>query len=168
MDPLSALFASYLELMSNTVHTHMTDRMGTELQAVVVKHRGIPVPYSYQLWRIRPQSVCGRYRDDIGIYSKCTVAARSLFEQTCGHLQTNKTTHWKQQKLKNMYCAAAVGYQPTLATLERPKEKTPLEAARSACNTAIAEQMGNPDPAVRKQRENACGEYQAIREATAP
>jgi hypothetical protein len=165
MDPLSALFASYLELVSNTVHTHMTDRMGTELQAVVVKHRGIPVPYSYQLWRIRPQSVCGRYCENIGIYSKCTIAARSLFEQACRHLQMKKPTDWKHRKLKNMYCAAAVDYQPTQATLERSNEKTPLEAARSACNTAIAKQMGNTAPAVRKQREKAYGQYQALREA---
>ena len=58
MDPISVIFASYLELVSVGVTNKMTDIVGTQMQSVVVEHQHIKIPYSYQLWRIRPKSVC--------------------------------------------------------------------------------------------------------------
>lgn len=162
MDPISAAFATYLEAVSSRVTERMTDVLGTEVQAIVVQHNGINVPYSYQIWKIRPQSVCGTYRQDFPFFSKCTVAAQSLFRETCGHLQANPQSHWKHQKLKNMYCDAAVTYQPSVANVEWSEESTPIEQARSECNLAVAELMSDRSSEYRKKKDEACGRYHAL------
>lgn len=53
MDPVSYLFSAYL----NLVQQQVSDIYGTELKTLVVQYEGEQVPYSFQLWRIQPQSV---------------------------------------------------------------------------------------------------------------
>ena len=163
MDPLSAAFASYLDLVSSRVTERMTDVLGTEMQAVVVEHQGVRVPYAYQVWRIRPQSVCSPYRRQIAQFSACTLAAHSLFQDTCAYLQAHPQEHWKHLKLKNMYCEAAITYQPTLADVQWSREPSPREQARSACNLAVAALMNEPSPENRRKKEDACMSYEALK-----
>ena len=162
MDPISAVFATYLDAVSNVTMERMTEVMGTEVQAVVVKPDGVDVPYSYQIWKIRPQTVCGTYRQDVALYSKCTVAAQSLFNDTCAYLQANPQSHWKYRKTKNMYCDAAATYQPTVANVEWSNDVSPVEEARAECNLAVAELMGNRTAKNRKKKEEACEKYHAL------
>ena len=96
MDPISVIFASYLDIVSTSVHEHTTDLLGTEIQAVMVEHQGIKVPYSYHMWRINNQSVCETYQNNFDTYSKCTVAAKSLFADVCDHLQKKPNKHWRK------------------------------------------------------------------------
>jgi hypothetical protein len=160
VDVFSAVFASYLDAVSNSVQLHMTDAMGTEVQAVIVEHHGIKVPYTYQLWRIKDASVCATFRNDIGAFSRCTLAAQSLFSDACVHLQNNPKTHWRYRKLKNMYCGAAATYKPAIASVSWGEEvKDKLSQARQECSLATAEVLGNNDPAARKQRDAACKRY---------
>ena len=164
MDPLSAAFASYLDLVSTQITRQMTDTLGTEIQAVVVKHKGIRIPYSYQIWQIRPQSVCKSYRHNTIQFSKCTLAAHSLFQDTCAYLQANPQEHWKYHKLKKMYCLAAEAYQPTIANMQWTPEQSPIEQAQTECNLAITLLMNNPSSDNQKKKEAACMQYQALKD----
>lgn len=163
MDPISAAFATYIDMVSSHATETMTDMLGTEVQAVVVKHHGIDIPYSYQLWKIQAQTVCGTYRQDFPLFSNCTVAAQSLFQETCAYLQANPRAHWKYRKLKNMYCDAAATFQPTVANVEWSSEHSPIEEARAECNLAIAEFMNNGSAGSREKKEQACGKYWALK-----
>lgn len=50
MDPISYLFSAYL----NLVQQQVTDIYGTELKTLVVPYEGEQVPFSFQLWQIKP------------------------------------------------------------------------------------------------------------------
>ena len=162
MDPISAAFASYIDLVSFRATKRMTDMLGTEVQTVVVEHQGIRIPYMYQIWKIKPKSVCSSYSQNISNYSKCTIAAQSLFKDTCAYLQANPKEHWKHLKLKNMYCAAAITYKPTMASIESAAVQSPLDKARAKCNLAVAEAMGNQSNENKKKKEKACAEYRTL------
>ncbi len=162
MDPLSALFSSYLDMVTNITYTRVTDMMGTEVTALAVEHKGILIPYSYQIWRIKDDSVCASYADDMATYSKCTIAARNLFSDTCKYLQRAKPNHWKKKKLKNMYCNAAISYQPTIAALQWSHDVPALESARFECNMATAELMGSNDPKLKKKKQKVCSKYRKL------
>jgi hypothetical protein len=164
MDPISAVFATYIDLVSSTVHKTMTDQMGLEVQAVIVNHNGMDVPYSYQMWKIRSQDVCSTYRLRMQKFSQCTIAAKSLFQQTCRHLQSNPQSDWKHIKLKNMYCHSANVYQPTLASIQMSEKRTPLQTARQECNIAVAKLMSSKTPENRKAQEVACEKYRKLQE----
>lgn len=168
MDAIATAFASYLTLVSTAVSEQLVDVHGLDLKAVVVTHEGVKVPYAYQLWRIKPQSVCESYRENIGEYSRCTVAAKSLFNAVCQRMQLQRDSGLNSRKLKNMYCAASVSYRPTIASISAAAEQTPLEKAREACNLAIAEAYGASDPVVRKKKDKACDEYKALKAGSAP
>ena len=164
MDPLSMIFATYIDLVSSTVYETMSDRLGTEIESVVVKHEGMDVPYSYQMWKIRPDGVCTTYHLDIQKLAKCTIAAKSLFQNTCLHLQNNPRSDWKYRKLKNMYCHAANTYQPVLASIRVSENRTPLQLARSECNIAVAKLMSDKSDENRKTQEQACEKYRQLKD----
>jgi len=164
MDPLSMVFATYIDLVSSTVYETMTDRLGTEIKSVVVKHEEMDIPYSYQMWKIRPNGVCTSYQLDIQKLSKCTIAAKSLFKNTCLHMQNNPKSDWRYRKLKNMYCHAANTYQPILASIQVPEKRTPLQLARSECNIAVAKLMSDKSEENRKAQEQACKKYRQLQE----
>ena len=163
MDPLSAAFASYLDLVSSQITRQMTDTLGTEIQSVVVKHKGIRIPYSYQIWQIRPQSVCRSYRHNTLQYSKCTLAAQSLFQDTCAYLQANPQDHWKYYKFTNMYCLAAESYQPTIANMQWTPEQSPMEQAQTECNLAVTALMNDPSAENEQKKAAACLKYQSLK-----
>ncbi|MES9912320.1 MAG: hypothetical protein ABW126_08010 [Candidatus Sedimenticola sp. 4PFRAG1] len=162
MDPVSVIFASYLDLVTNIAHKSYADVIGTEVTALSVEHKGITVPYSYNLWRIRDKTVCASYKYETAQHSKCTMAASSLFSDICQHLQSQSLDHWKKKKLKNMYCNAAATYQPTVANIQWSSDSSGLQVARANCNSAIAELLGTDDPALRKKKEKVCSEYKKL------
>lgn len=159
MDPISLAFATYIDLVSSRVYETMTDLVGTEIQSVVVKHDGMDVSYFYQMWKIRSDYVCTIHRHDIQKFSRCSITAKSLFQKTCIHLQNNPQSDWKYRKLKNMYCHAANTYQPVLASIQKSEARTPLQQARTECDTAIAKLMNHKSDENRKSQELACEKY---------
>jgi|SRR5699024_1681887 len=163
MDPISAVFATYIDLVSSQATTAVSDLLGTEVQAVVVQHRKMSIPYSYQAWKIQDQTVCATYRQNFPLFSRCTINAQDLFQETCTHLQANQQTHWKQQKMKNMYCTAATTFQPVVASIEWSSEASPVAEARTQCNLAVAELMGDRSTDNLKKQELACGKYHELR-----
>lgn len=163
MDPISAIFASYLDVVSTLVSQRYLDVTGTEVKSVVVQHNGTQVPYAYQRWKIQPKSVCQSYTDNIETFSSCTLAAKSLFTNACDHLQKNPANDWRHRSLQNMYCTAAVSYQPTVANIGWSSDAPPLDEARTECNLAIAALVGNSDSAARQRKKEACDRYDAMK-----
>ena len=157
MDPISLVFSAYLDAVQSNVHTQLTDTLGTEVKAVVIDYQGVKVPFQYQIWRVRDNSVCSSYQSDLIQYSQCTVKAKELFQTLCAQLSKKPSTHWRYTKTKNMYCNAAVSYQPTIARIGEAEERTEDEEARAACNLAIVAALGSRDPVVIAERDRVCG-----------
>ncbi|HEX5512992.1 MAG TPA: hypothetical protein VFY81_01220 [Gammaproteobacteria bacterium] len=158
MDPLATLFAAVLQSTSNAVHDHMQDMMGTEIKAVVVEHKDQRISFQHQLWRIRDVSVCADKKDRVAEFSKCTLAAKELFADACRYLQENRGVGWRYDKTKNMYCAAAISFKPTVAFVAPAGQATPLELARRECNNMILQPS-----ATEKARQQACARYEALK-----
>ncbi|MDQ2076869.1 hypothetical protein [Marinimicrobium sp. ABcell2] len=163
MDPISAIFAAYIEAVSLDIHSTMTETMGTELKAMVIEYEGETIPFQYQMWRVRDKSVCASSSHDTIAYSRCTMKAQSMFQELCSELSRNRKNHWKYVKTQNMYCNAAVSFSPTVATISAPSEQTTAQAARQRCNVAIANAVGSSDPARLAERNTACTEYEKIK-----
>lgn len=163
MDPISTLFSIYLETVTNDIHQTVSDVMGAELQAIVINYDDMDIPFQYQIWKVREQSVCESYREHIAIYSACTVKAKALFNDLCSELSKTTNEHWKYKKTKNMYCNAAVSYQPTIANISGATEETPLEIARQRCSSATINALGSTDSGLISQRDAACKEYNDLK-----
>lgn len=170
MDPIAMLFSSFLTSVSSSIEDHMTDRLGTQLQAEVVEYEGHQVDYQYQLWKIRPNTVCASSKDQmIDHYSSCTQAAKSMFRETCNYLQQNPKNNWKYTRLKNMYCTAGASYTPTVASIGRPTEQeAELWDAKQKCSLLTLEARNSGLPATEKKRKAACDSYQSLKDGTPP
>ncbi|MFK5913626.1 MAG: hypothetical protein QM484_04555 [Woeseiaceae bacterium] len=162
MDPLSAAFASYLELVSNTAKKSYADVVGVNETSLVVNYNGIAVPYKFQLWKIKDKTVCSTYSNNIAKYSKCTLMAKSLFSDTCNHMNKNKIYDGKKKQIRNMYCRAAKTFKPTVASISKANDRTPVALARSKCNMAIADAMGSSEPYLKNQKNEACDRYKKL------
>lgn len=137
MDPISAFFAAVLQSTSNVVHQQTSDFMGTEIQAVAVDYQGQRISFQHQLWRIREASVCADKKNNVGEFSKCTLAAKEFFVESCNYLQATGGYGWRFDKTKNMYCLASVSFSPTVAFVAPAHEETPIEIAKRECNKVI-------------------------------
>ena len=159
MDPISLVFAAYLDSVQSIVNARVTDTLGTEVKAVIIDYQGVRVPFQYQMWRVKDKSVCSRYQSDLTYYSHCTVTAKELFTKLCSQLSQKPSEHWRYIKTKNMYCNAAVSYEATIAWIGEAEEGAEGEGeeAKAACNLAIAAALGSRDPVVIAERDRVCG-----------
>ncbi|HAC86495.1 MAG TPA: hypothetical protein DCF95_01000, partial [Gammaproteobacteria bacterium] len=73
LDPVSLVFSAYLNTVQSTVSNHFNETRNLEVRPVVVEYEGVPVSYQHQLWRVRPESVCANYQQNISKFSECTV-----------------------------------------------------------------------------------------------
>lgn len=151
MDPISYLFSAYL----NLVQQQVTDIYGTEIKTLVVPYEGEQVPFSFQFWQIKQNSVCRSYEQYVRRFSQCTVKAQALFGRLCDDLTRQDDSSWQLPKYRTMYCAAAVGYRPMIAEITDAKQN-PVKLAERACNQAILAAMGSEDEALLAQRDKAC------------
>lgn len=160
------LFSAFLSSMTSSIHSHMSDVMGTELQVQVVEYQNHKIDYQYQIWKIKPESVCISKKNDlINEYSSCTNAAKAMFLDTCQYLTQNPQNHWKYKKLKNMYCSAGVSYTPIIATISRPSEpETEVLEARQKCSLLTLESRQTSNPGIENKRKIACDQAKAIAE----
>lgn len=168
MDPVSFLFSSYLNAVHTATYDHLTESMGTQLQAVVIEYDGVKVPFQYQMWMVRDASVCQRYRNHVGDYSTCTQTASRLFNDLCHQLSQPPSGDWRKGKLRNMYCNAAVSYKPTIANIAAAADHSDLQQARQRCNAATVAAMGSSDFELRQQRDQLCKHYQDLRDQPVP
>ncbi|UTA46941.1 hypothetical protein L1F30_12295 [Simiduia sp. 21SJ11W-1] len=162
MDPVSMLFGAYLNAVQSTVHNHLTDAMGTELKSINIEYQGTGIPFQYQMWRIREQSVCAGFDANIGKKSECTQKAKALFAELCSYLTANPKPHWRHSKTKNMYCNAAVSYKPVIADLGPAAEKSNLAKAKAQCSAATVAAMGSTEARLIRERDAVCGVYRGM------
>ena len=158
MDPIALVLAAYIDSVQSTVNARVSDTLGTEIKALIIEYQGVPVPFQYQMWRVKDKSVCSRYQSDLTYYSHCTVTAKKLFTALCSQLSQKPSDHWRYIKTKNMYCNAAVLYEATIAWIHGAEEEAEDEEAKASCNLAIAAALGSRDPVVIAERDRVCGE----------
>jgi len=96
LDPVSYLFSAYLNSVQTATYDHLTESIGTELKAVFIEHEGVSVPFQFQMWRIRHNSVCNSLVQNMAAYSQCTIKASKLFNDLCSEL-------WAKQDQDRQY-----------------------------------------------------------------
>jgi hypothetical protein len=156
---VSLVFSAYLNTVQSTVSNHFNETRNLEITPVVVEYEGVPVSYQHQLWRVHPESVCANNQQNLGQFSRCTVKAYRLFNALCSELKQSGSNGWRQVKVQNMYCNAAVSFKPTVASIGAAQTLSGLEEARRACNAATVATMGNSDPKLARKRDKACEVY---------
>ena len=162
MDPVSYLFSAYMIAVRNEIHQSTTEIIGTELKAVVVEYEGTEIPFQYQLWRIKSDSVCSNTSGNILKHSECTQKASRMFDDMCTSLGRTPNQDWRYVKTKNMYCNAASEFKPVIAKLNASGEQSNLSKARSECNAATVAAMGSNDPQLKSKRVQACKKYETL------
>ncbi|HEC74407.1 MAG TPA: hypothetical protein ENI26_08545 [Methylophaga aminisulfidivorans] len=168
MESISVAFSVFLSTISGGMQSHVSDVMGSDIQTQVVKYQDYTVDYQYKFWKVRDDSVCAITKHElVSEYSECTVAAKSFFIETCSHLTNNKRQHWKHKKLENMYCSAAVSYEPTIAQISIPTAKeAKLLEAQQACSMLTLQARQTQSKQHATQRDRACAEYKALTAVT--
>lgn len=158
MDPLSTFFAAYISTVTTNVHNNVSDIYGLKIKTEVIEYDGTKVKFQYQLWKIKPKTVCATYKQKMLDYSTCTVKAQKLFSAICDELPTNNKSHWKTKKIKNMYCNAAVNYQPVVAIIAKPIKVDEQRDIEKKCNLLILKTMNNKNKDLLAEKSVVCGQ----------
>lgn len=164
MESISIAFSVFLSTITSGIHSHLTDATGLDLKTQIIEYQSHKIDYQYQLWKIKPASVCSMTKQElVSTYSQCTVAAKSFFTETCSHLTQNKRKHWEHQRLENMYCSAAVSYEPTIAQITIPTQlEAELLEAQQACSMLTLQARQTKSQSHVNQRNKACEEYKKL------
>lgn len=157
MDPLSQLFAAYLQAASNNIADHYMDSMNSTVTTQSLIYNDTQIRFQHQLWKIRPKSVCSDLEQQATQYSKCTQHAKAMFAELCTQLSNKTDLNQKGRKLSNMYCNASLNYKPMIAYISEPKLKTEQELKQQKCNLMILRAMQDKSPEALEQKEKACG-----------
>jgi len=160
MDPLSSLFAVFLDQAGTDIGTRMLDAMNTNLETVIVEHEGERVSFQHHLWQVRPQSVCADHRAHIDKFARCTQAAHEVFQLACEELQANPRRHPYYRRVRSMYCAAATNFAPTQASIEWADGGSAEASGATSteeCRLAQAALLSENTPETRAHRKKACG-----------
>lgn len=169
MDLPSAFISALMTSVAGAVTGQMNDAFGTQSQAIIVDYQGVRIGYQYQLWKVIEPSVCDDQRGNALEFSRCTLAAKALFNEACQYLQDQPMAGGGRQPpmLKNMYCAAAASFKPTVARLSVPDPavvESALERAKGECNQLIAAALGSTDGKAARDRDKACGDYRRMKD----
>ncbi|MGS0682844.1 hypothetical protein ACVBIL_17030 [Shewanella sp. 125m-7] len=141
MDPLSQLFAAYLQAASNNIADQHMGSVNATVTTQSLVYNDTNIRFQHQLWKIRPKSVCSDLEQQATQYSKCTQQAKAIFEELCTQLSNNRGLKQKGRKLSNMYCNASLNYKPMIAYINEPEQKTEQELKQKECNLMILKAM---------------------------
>ncbi|MCF7993380.1 MAG: hypothetical protein K9L32_08330 [Chromatiaceae bacterium] len=155
MDPLSALFAGFLQSAGDAVAQRAFDGMNTEIETVVTEYHGERIQFQHQLWRIKPETICADKRQQVAAFSRCTQAAQALFQEACTQLTANPRRDPAYRSLRSMYCNAGERFQPTEASIQWSNGGPPT-AESEACRLAKAMLVVDNSAANRTEMRNAC------------
>ncbi|GEM_PF-6098387 len=158
-NPLSEAYLSFIRTLSDGFSDHVAEQMNTRIESKQVEFNGQRVTYEYQLWRLRPNSVCAHLKQDLLAFSKCGQTAQQFFQQTCRYLNQNPSSHWAHTRQTQLYCNAASQYKPTIAEVRRSKPNSTSDASqaqRQQCSILRMEALRNKDPYVIQQRDQVC------------
>lgn len=155
---ITETYISLVNSFTESITRDYQEKVNTSLETKQVEYNGQVVTYQYQLWRLRPHSVCAHLKHELIAYSQCGISAKQLFQDTCTYLNDNPNRHWRHAKLKNLYCAAAVDYSPVIAEarISKSKEDTQLKQ-RQQCSVLRMEALRTRDPRTVQLRDQVCG-----------
>ncbi|WP_345853211.1 hypothetical protein [Shewanella algae] len=78
MDPLSQLFAAYLEMVSNNITSAYVDAANTTVTTQTLTYQGTDIRFQHFLWQVKQESVCADLKQQATAYSKCTMQAKAM------------------------------------------------------------------------------------------
>ncbi|MBL4832200.1 MAG: hypothetical protein JKY55_20270, partial [Aliivibrio sp.] len=157
MDPLSQLFAAYLQAASNNIADHYLDSMNTTVTTKSLIYHDTTIHFQHQMWKLRANSVCSDLEQDATQFSLCTQQAKAMFTELCNQLSSKDNLNQKGRKLSNMYCNASLSYKPMIAYISEPEKKTEQELKQKECNLLILKAMQDKNPEIAERKEKACG-----------
>ncbi|TVL10540.1 hypothetical protein AYI82_05835 [Shewanella algae] len=156
MDPLSQLFAAYLEMVSNNITSAYVDAANTTVTTQTLTYQGTDIRFQHFLWQVKQESVCADLKQQATSYSKCTLQAKAMFTDLCNQLSSMKNLNSKGRSLSRMYCNASLNYKPMIATISTPARKTEQQLKEQECNLLILKAMQDSSPEVANRRDKAC------------
>lgn len=124
MDPLSQLFAAYLEMVSNNITSAYVDASSRTTTAQTLNYKGTEIRFQHFLWQVKQESVCADLKQKAMTYSNCTQQAKAMFSDLCNQLSAMNNLNNKGRSLSRMYYNASLSYKPLVATLGEPSIKT--------------------------------------------
>jgi hypothetical protein len=140
MSVVAVSLNAYILSLSGNVQDNDHQRLALAKTEVLIEYQELTIPFSHQNWKVLDSSVCANQDRNSADYSNCTVKAKSLFKQVCTAL-TNKTSpYWHHRKYQTMFCDAAVGYTPLVATISYG-EQTEISDLEKECNRLILKAM---------------------------
>ena len=157
MDPFSQLFAAYLHTVSNSIAEVYVDSMNTTVTSQSLVYNDTNIRFQYQLWKIKPNSVCSDLEQQATQFSKCTQQAKAMFTELCIQLSSMENLNHRGRSLSNMYCNASLNYKPMVAHISEPEQKSEQELKEKECNLMILKAMQDKSPETLEQKEKACG-----------
>lgn len=158
MDPLSQLFAAYLQTVSNGITDAYIDAANTTVIAQTLTYQGTDIRFQHFLWQVKQDSVCANLKQQVTPYSKCTQQAKAMFTDLCDQLTATKNLNHKGRSLSRMYCNASLNYKPMIAIIGKPADKTEQQLKEKECNQLILKAMQDSSPEVTKLRDKVCAE----------
>jgi iron uptake system EfeUOB component EfeO/EfeM len=157
MVPLSQLFATYVQAVSNNIADHYMDSVNATVTTQSLVYNETTIRFQHQLWKIKPKSVCSDLEQQATQFSQCTQLAKTMFTELCTQLSSKGNLNQKGRKLSNMYCNASLSYKPIIAYINEPEQKTEQELKLQECNLMILKAMQDKNPEIAERKEKACG-----------
>ncbi|MBR9866856.1 MAG: hypothetical protein GYB20_04255 [Oceanospirillales bacterium] len=156
-NPLIDTYVKFNQNLTYAIMKPMRDSMGVALESVNVEYRNQPVSFQYQMWRLRPNSVCQPQKYSLLKYSSCTEAASQFFRETCQTLQQNPTDLLLYPNYKRLYCNAAASYQPVIAKVRRSEPMDERTQQRQQCSMLTIKAARTRKTIDIYERDKACG-----------
>lgn len=157
----NTLVESYVKFnhkLARAILQPMRDGMGVELESVNVEYQKQLVSFQYQMWRLRPNSVCQPLKSTSLLkYSECSMAASQFFRETCQQLKNNPNDSLLYPQYKRLYCNAAASYRPTVAKIRRSAPLDENAEQRQQCSMLILKASRTRDPSDIWERDQVCG-----------
>lgn len=163
LEPIGRPAAKLSSYIAEDITSYMTKQNNYQVEAKSYHYKDQQITFQHQLWKVKENSVCSTYPNNTQEKSKCQVTAKSFFNEVCQQLNNAKNKSSIQTRTQNMYCNAAVSFQPKIIRISKANALSEIEIARSECNALILKAMGNNDPKVAGRKEETCNKYKALK-----
>lgn len=162
MDPVSILFAAYLDSILHPAAGGVPERLPSGVVTEYIQYRGTRVDFQHEGGKVKHPSVCASLRYDLRGYSACAETARDLFRELCVVLAESDHSEPHVVRMRDMYCDAAFSFEPPKASISPIAPPSGIERLRLRCNILTASALGSNDPALIAERNKVCGELAAM------
>ncbi|WP_448552451.1 hypothetical protein [Thalassotalea montiporae] len=155
MSASAIALTAYITALGESIQDVNDQRLSLTETSLTIEYQDTHIPFSHSQWRVLNHTVCFDNDRNSPEYSDCTVKAKSLFNQICSALSNRTSPYWHHQNYKEMYCQAAVNFQPMVATISYG-DSTQLSAQEKKCNQLILKALVNQDAKSIQEKNAAC------------